>query len=151
VPDLAGSELSKLRGEPLATRLAEWDEHEAVRAIAAVCETVRAGAVSSAHDIAEGGLATAVAECCLAGGLGAQIDAPPAEDPERHLFGEAPGGFVLSGPRAALQSLGERVDVLVCGQVGGDRLTITMAPTRIDLSLDSLRQAHESGLAPFFV
>ena len=151
VPDLAGSELSKLRGEPLATRLAEWDEHEAVRAIAAVCETVRAGAVSSAHDIAEGGLATAVAECCLAGGLGAKIDAPPAEDPERHLFGEAPGGFVLSGPRAALQSLGERVDVLVCGQVGGDRLTITMAPTRIDLSLDSLRQAHESGLAPFFV
>ena len=32
---------------------------------------VRAGALRSAHDIAEGGLAVALAECCLAGGLGA--------------------------------------------------------------------------------
>jgi phosphoribosylformylglycinamidine synthase subunit PurL len=150
VPDLAGSELSKLRGEPLATRLARWDEDQVAGAIAAVREAVRAGALSSAHDIAEGGLATAVAECCLAGALGARIEAPPSQDPERNLFGEAPGRFVLSGPRATLEALRERLDVEVCGQVGGDRLTITMAPARIDLPLDSLREAHESGLSPLF-
>ena len=33
---------------------------------------VRAGALRSAHDVAEGGLAVALAECCLAGGLGAR-------------------------------------------------------------------------------
>jgi phosphoribosylformylglycinamidine synthase subunit PurL len=150
VPDLAGSELSKLRGEPLATRLARWDEDQVAGAIAAVREAVRAGALSSAHDIAEGGLATAVAECCLAGALGARIEAPPSQDPEPNLFGEAPGRFVLSGPRATLEALRERLDVEVCGQVGGDRLTITMAPARIDLPLDSLREAHESGLSPLF-
>jgi phosphoribosylformylglycinamidine synthase subunit PurL len=150
VPDLAGSELSKLRGEPLATRLARWDEDQVAGAIAAVREAVRAGALSSAHDIAEGGLATAVAECCLAGALGARIEAPPSQDPERNLFGEAPGRFVLSGPRATLETLRERLDVEICGQVGGDRLAITMTPARIDLPLDSLREAHESGLSPLF-
>ena len=40
---------------------------------AAVREAVRAGSLSSAHDIAEGGLAVALAECCLAGGLGARV------------------------------------------------------------------------------
>ena len=31
------------------------------------------GALTSAHDIAEGGLAVALAECCLAGGIGATV------------------------------------------------------------------------------
>ena len=39
-------------------------------------EAVRAGALSSAHDIAEGGLAVALAECCLVGGVGAQVELP---------------------------------------------------------------------------
>jgi phosphoribosylformylglycinamidine synthase subunit PurL len=149
VPDMAGSELSKLRGEPLASRLAPWDEHEVASAIAAVREAVRAGSLSSAHDIAEGGIATAVAECCLAAGLGARIEAPATGDPERDLFGEVAGRFVLSGPRAALEALGERVGLELCGEVGGDRLTIATPAATIDVPLDSLRRAHESGLASF--
>jgi phosphoribosylformylglycinamidine synthase len=150
-PDLAGSELSKLRGQPLPSRLAPWDQHAVADAVAAVRDAVRARAVSSAHDVAEGGVATAVAECCLATGLGARIEAPRSQNPDRDLFGEVPGRFVLSGPRPALEALGERVALEVCGEVGGDRLTITMAPARIDLSLDTLREAHESGLARFLV
>ena len=50
------------------------DRHRARRASQrAIRDAVRAGALSSAHDIAEGGLATALAECCLAGGLGAEV------------------------------------------------------------------------------
>ncbi|MFL5821308.1 MAG: phosphoribosylformylglycinamidine synthase subunit PurL [Solirubrobacteraceae bacterium] len=148
--DLAGSELSRLRGEPLADRLGEWEAEKVAEAIADVREAVRSGALSSAHDVAEGGFAVAAAECCLAGGLGARIDAGPSDDPDRDLFGEGPGGFVVSGSRAALEALARRIDVTVCGRVGGDRLTITMAPARLDLPLDSLRRAHESGLATFF-
>ncbi|HKG17780.1 MAG TPA: phosphoribosylformylglycinamidine synthase subunit PurL [Solirubrobacteraceae bacterium] len=149
-PDLAGSELSKLRGEPLPGRLPEWHGQEVAGTIAAVREAVRSGGLSSAHDVAEGGLAAAVAECCLAGALGARVELPPSHDPERDLFGEAPGRFVVSGSSPALEALRGRVPLEFCGRVGGDRLTITSPPARVELSLDALRQAHESGLARFF-
>ena len=65
----------------------------------AVRSRVRSGAFRSAHDIAEGGVAVALAECAIAGGLGATVDLPTGLDP----FGEAPGrGFIVSGPRDAL-------------------------------------------------
>ena len=58
---------------------------------AAVREAVRAGRSASAHDIAEGGLAVALAECCLAGGRGRRglADAPRSraehdDGPVRH-------------------------------------------------------------------
>jgi phosphoribosylformylglycinamidine synthase len=95
---------------------------------------VRSGALHSAHDIAEGGLAVALAECCLAGGLGALIDMPGGFD----LFGEAPGrAFVVSGSPDAL------ADFSVIGQVGGGSLEIT---GRLKVPLSGLRAAHDSGL-----
>ncbi len=72
---------------------------------------VRAGALSSAHDIAEGGLAVALAECCLAGGLGAEVELGPqlsGDGPFAALFGEGAGGFVVSGPADALDGLAAR-------------------------------------------
>src|SRR3954465_2535287 len=64
-PDLHGSELAKLGGAELAQGLADLEVDSIVEAIATVRDAVRAGTLSSAHDIAEGGLAVAVAECCL--------------------------------------------------------------------------------------
>ena len=87
-PSLAASELAKLRGEPLPDGLPEIDLDAVIAAQAAIRDAVRAGALSSAHDIAEGGLAVALAECCLAGRLGAELElAPPAErlDPRRSV------------------------------------------------------------------
>ena len=56
---------------------------------------VNTGAVRSAHDIAEGGFAVALAECCIAGGIGATVSVPEGAD----LFSEAPGrAFIVSGP-----------------------------------------------------
>jgi phosphoribosylformylglycinamidine synthase subunit PurL len=150
VPDLAGSELAKLCGEPLPDELLGADLPSLRGAVEAVRDAVRSGELSSAHDVAEGGFAVAMAECCLARGIGATIDTGPSDDPHRHLFGEGPGGFVLSGPRAALEKLSERLDLFVCGAVGGDRLRIEMAPALIDLALDELREVYESGLAGFF-
>jgi len=149
-PSLNGSELSKLRGEPLATALGEWEPAAVRQAIAAVREAVRAGAVSSAHDVAEGGFAVALAECCLAGGLGARIDTGPSEDPLCHLFGEGPGGFVLSGERGALEALADSgLEVCVCGEVGGDALDLRMGEVQIIATLDALRAAHGALAAAF--
>ena len=86
-------------------------------------DAVRAGELASAHDVAEGGFLVAVAESCLAGGIGATLDEWPDEDPLLWLFGECPGaGFVVSGPREAIDRLGERTPLTVFGTVGGESL-----------------------------
>jgi phosphoribosylformylglycinamidine synthase II len=150
-PSLEASELAKLRGEALPDGLAEF-EIEAVRAAqAAVREAVREGSLSSAHDIAEGGLAVALAECCLAGGLGAEIalgaDAAAQLGAlggvEVALFGEGPGGFLVSGEAGSLERLAERVALRRLGTVGGDSLAIEAAGEgAILVSLEDLSRAH---------
>jgi phosphoribosylformylglycinamidine synthase len=175
-PSPAASELAKLLGDPLPDGLPQIDV-EAVRAAQiAVCDAVRAGALSSAHDIAEGGLAVALAECCLAGGLGAEVElgedlweSIPRPASARAsgsgslasapallaaaLFGEGPGGFVVSGRADALRELGERVPVRTIGRVGDDLLTVVeagaTAGTMLALTLDELAGAH-AALARLF-
>ncbi len=146
-PSLGASELAKLRGEPLPEGLDPIDLPAVRAAQEAVREAVRAGALSSAHDVAEGGLLVAVAECCLAGGRGATLDLGPAagDDPLVSLFGEGPGGFVVSGPRAALDDLG----ALVVGTVGGDALSVTAGGAALSVDLGELRTAH-GALATLF-
>jgi phosphoribosylformylglycinamidine synthase subunit PurL len=114
-PSLAAGELAKLRGEALPDGLPAIGVGAVRATLERVRDAVRAGAVRSCHDVAEGGLLVAVAECCLAGGLGATLDLPEGE---AWLFGEAPGGFVVSGDRAELERLGGRL----LGVVGGDAL-----------------------------
>jgi len=119
---LGGSELAKLRGEELPHGLAQVDLAEARRTIDLVRRAVREGELASAHDVAEGGLAVALAECCLAGRIGASVSLPGLDRPLRTLFGEAPGRFVVSGSADALDALGDRA--LAIGIVGGDVLEI---------------------------
>jgi phosphoribosylformylglycinamidine synthase subunit PurL len=141
-PSLAGSELAKLRGEPLPDGLPEADPAVLRAALQAVRDAVRGGELRSAHDVAEGGVAVALAECCLAGGIGARADFEGDGDPERLLFGEAPGGFVVSGPRTALAALGDHASVTLLGEVGGDALVVG----RLTWSLTELQAARDGGL-----
>jgi len=151
-PRLEGSELAKLRGEPLPSSLGEIDVAAVRRAQDAVRDAVRAGDLASAHDMAEGGFLVAIAECCLAGGLGARIDMPAAAvepapgyaELEPYLFGEAVGGFVVSGERAAIDRLAERVPTDVLGTVGGDALDARLAGFELRLAVEDLDRAHGS-------
>jgi len=139
-PSLAGAELCKLRGAPLAAGLPACDVDAVRAAQAAVRAAVRAGAVASAHDVAEGGLAVALAECCVAGGRGATVDLGSGAD-EAALFGEGPGGFVVSGTADALAAIpGARV----IGTVGGDALELAGV---LRVAVAELATAHACGLA----
>jgi phosphoribosylformylglycinamidine (FGAM) synthase-like enzyme len=175
VPSLAASELAKLHGEALPDGLSEIDI-EAVRAAQiAVRDAVRAEALASAHDIAEGGAAVALAECCLGAGLGARVElgtsffretiplartgtgsvAPvprgrTATGIQAGLFGEGPGGFLVSGAEDALRALGEHTPVRAIGTVGGDRLWIAVGGEEtVSATLAELREAH-GALAELF-
>jgi len=148
-PSLAASELAKLRGEALPDGLPPIEIEQIIAGQEAIREAVREGLLSSAHDIAEGGFAVALAECCLAGGIGATVDLGSSEDPWTQLFGEGPGGFVVSGHPTAIAQLAERVRLDVFGAVGGDALHVTIADEQLDVPLDELREAHDA-LRRFF-
>ena len=148
-PSLAGSELAKLRGEPLAGRAARTPTSASCAPLhAAVRQAVRSGALRSAHDVAEGGLAVALAECCIAGGRGADVDRPRGRWPRRGgadlLFGEGPGAFVVSGtPRRCARSA-RAVDGR-SATVGGDALS---GLRRRWHELADVRVAELAGTAP---
>jgi phosphoribosylformylglycinamidine synthase len=150
MPSLAGSELAKLRGEALPDGLDPIDLAHCVRVLAAVRDAVRDGSLSSCHDVAEGGFLVALAESCLAGGIGAMLHTGGESGgwTDELLFGELPCGFVVSGPREALERLGERIPVDVFGTVGGDALVLD-EDAGLRWTLDELREAHAS-LAPLF-
>ncbi|HEX3510508.1 MAG TPA: phosphoribosylformylglycinamidine synthase subunit PurL [Solirubrobacteraceae bacterium] len=150
-PSLAASELAKLRGEPLPDGLPGFDLDALVAVIGAVATAVREGALASAHDLAEGGLAVALAECCIAGGHGARVVVDPGGVLETALFGECSGCFVVSGEAAALDELGDSVPLTNLGSVGGEELAIDPAGgDEIVLALADLQAAHGGGLARFF-
>ena len=136
---LSDSELSKLRGEVVAGPLPVVDMGSIKALHAAVRQAVRAGALSSAHDVAEGGVAVALAECALASGLGAEISGLSGEE---ELFGEGPGAFLVSGSAAALSAFGAAARVI--GTVGGDELTIEGV---LSVPLVDLERVHTTGLA----
>jgi phosphoribosylformylglycinamidine synthase II len=138
-PSLAASELAKLRGEAPEGELPAADLGELRAVHAAIRQAVRSGALRSAHDVAEGGLAVALAECCVAGGVGAEV---ALDTTEATLFGEGPGAFVVSGPRDAFGAFGAAVTLI--GVVGGDDLRIDGA---LSVPVEELAAAHEGGLA----
>jgi len=173
-PALAGSELEALRGV-LADALPPVDLGAHAQALAAVRTAMRSGALATAHDVSDGGLACALAECCLATGVGARVDLDPllgrlggteaglageaatggAEAAvEAALFGEAPGGFVVAGEPATIAALAaehgpERC--LTIGETGGSTLAIGTGPTaRLEVEVAAALEAFERGVADRF-
>jgi phosphoribosylformylglycinamidine synthase subunit PurL len=134
-PSRDGSELAKLHGRAPAGALPEKDVAEIRATHQQVRDGVNSGVFLSAHDIAEGGIAVALAECVISCGLGARVELPDGLD----LFGEDFGtAFIVSGTAEDLAGLE------IIGEVGGDALEIGGV---LDLPISGLTEAHASGLA----
>ncbi len=133
-PSLAGSELEKLMGDGPREPLPDTEAARVRDAQEKIRLGVRSQALHSAHDIAEGGLAVALAECCMAGGVGARVTLPDGVEP----FAEAPGqAFVVSGPAEQLTGFRQ------IGMVGGEALEIA---GQLKLPVSELRGAHDGAL-----
>ena len=146
-PSLQGSELAKLRGE-LGPGLPEIDAEVVVEAIIAVRDAARQPGLSAVHDASDGGIACALAECAIAGGVGLDVDlselagAPDREEPL--LFGESVGAFVIAGERRRLAAIAKEVGGAVVGSAGGDALRISCGEQRVEAGLDALASAWGS-------
>jgi len=74
-------------------------------------EAIAAGLVASAHDLADGGLAVAAAESCIASGLGADLLLPAGDGRlDRLLFGEGGARVLVSVSPAAQVAWQERLN-----------------------------------------
>jgi phosphoribosylformylglycinamidine synthase II len=150
-PALEGSELAKLRGR-LAEVLPPLDLAAHADALVRVRAAVRTGELPTAHDVSEGGLACALAESCITGGFGARVSLAPLLPPaaaegaarEAALFGEAPGGVIVAGPREVVEALD---GAIVLGEVGGDSLDVEGV---LSVPLSELRTAHEDSIPSAF-
>jgi len=120
------------------------------RALVAI---IRAGLVESAHDCSDGGLAVALVESALPGGVGLSVRLPGQQVAlEFMLFGEDAGRVVLSCdpihlPRIkqVAEEYGVFADVL--GETGSGRVEITVdGKSVISASIAELREAYEGAL-----
>jgi phosphoribosylformylglycinamidine synthase len=89
---------------------------------------IAGGHVTAVHDLSDGGLAVALAEMAMAGGVGATITATA---PQQHgfLFGEDQARYVLTAQSqdvAAIEAaaLAAGVPVQLIGLTGGEALTL---------------------------
>lgn len=111
-----------------------------------VLKAIGDGLISSAHDCSEGGLAVALAESAMAGGLGANVDFIAACSPAAALFAETQSRVIVSLPGTNLGELREiadadRIECTVLGKVVGDYLKIALnGAVVVDVPISELEQ-----------
>jgi phosphoribosylformylglycinamidine synthase len=145
---LDGSEyLATLHGRVAGKPAIELDREVALQRL--VLDLIHERLLASAHDCSDGGLAIAVAESALRGGLGAAVE------PDLHggradaaLFAETQSRVLISAAPSRWADIERRaraaeVPVTRLGIVGGDRLQI--GP--VDVALDQASAAWENGLS----
>jgi phosphoribosylformylglycinamidine synthase len=146
VAGLAGSEFLQIvhgtvAGQPSLDIALERSVQQACR------DAIRAGLVSSAHDCSEGGLAVAVAESAIQGGIGAVIAGAVPDRWDAALFGESQSRIILSAPESSVARIKEvaaraGAPVVVIGRVGGNRLRFDAA---LDIALADADDAWRHG------
>ncbi len=104
---------------------------------------IAAGNVRACHDVSDGGLLVAMAEMCMASGIGARLSAGPRDIPGHAFwFGEDQGRYVLAVAEAApiiRAAEGAGLPALRIGHSGGRDLTLPDGGT---ISVEALRAAH---------
>ena len=136
--------LGREEGAPPAVDLAaEKRNGDFVRA------QIRAGLVSSCHDLSDGGLLVALAEMAMAGGIGATVALPGTLPAHALLFGEDQARYAFTAAQpddllAAARQAGVAAQIL--GKTGGDALTIRDIGA---ISVAELRRINEAWLPAY--
>jgi phosphoribosylformylglycinamidine synthase len=157
--ELGGSEYLKIvhghvRGEPPSLDL---DAERRLQLL--LVELSRTGALRSAHDASDGGIAVALAEACFADGTGAVVALPRGTDghePFGTLFGESASRAVISVAASDLDAViaqagAAGVPAAAIGRTGGDRLTIDIDGRHVvDAGIGELRLIWETAIERHF-
>lgn len=117
----------------------------------AVREMVHAGLAESAHDLSDGGLAVALAECSFGRqSVGAEIDLSSGLSPELLLFHEGPSRVLISTAEPErVEPIAARhgVEALRIGVTSEGRIAVrNRGAELIDASVEGLRKIFEGAL-----
>ena len=147
VDDLAGSEyLQRIHGRVEGSPKIDIDLEKRVQAL---CRgAIEQGLITSAHDCSEGGLAVALAECSIQGGIGFTGDIPVDGRWDVMLFGERQSRIVVGLPEGQWDALarlasGTNVPVVKLGYTGGDRFQLK---GQVDLPVSQISEVWNKGL-----
>ncbi|MEY4510264.1 MAG: hypothetical protein RLZZ450_2386 [Pseudomonadota bacterium] len=148
--NLAGSEFVAARESTLRGSILTLDLGAEVKLQRAVLELAREHLLSSAHDVSEGGLGVALAECCIAGRIGCSVELPKIADADdlHQLFHEEPSRILVSFPPEQRAKVQERCTALgvpfhFLGFVGGDTLEIE---DTLEVPVQVLAESHSRAL-----
>lgn len=113
---------------------------------------ITSGLVDTVHDLSDGGLAVALAEMAMAGGIGAALPEVPQGIPTHaYLFGEDQGRYLLAvdpetAPDLLYSASAQGIPAAVIGVTGNDHLTLPHGET---ISVAALRETHEGWLPAY--
>ena len=141
-----GSELQKMELGHVEGKLFDFDLQYEIDQQRLVSDLIHEGLLASAHDLAEGGLAIALAESAFAGKIGfnVQTDLAAAE-----LFAENQSRFLVTvtpANRAHFEAKTAGKATLL-GRVGGDRLKILTTDDMLDVDLTATKTSWKEALA----
>jgi phosphoribosylformylglycinamidine synthase len=145
--ECGGSVYYQLNNE-LGANLPKPDLEHFGAEIHAVSYVIQQGLALAAHDISEGGVATALAEMSLRNNTGIKVEIPGTLPLSKKLFGES-GGFILEVKRDKIADVKaifaeHRIECLVIGDTNkSGRLMMNGV---IDLPVSDARVAWENGL-----
>ncbi|KQO68855.1 phosphoribosylformylglycinamidine synthase subunit PurL [Methylobacterium sp. Leaf89] len=113
---------------------------------------ITSGLVDTVHDLSDGGLAVALAEMAMAGGIGAALpEVPQGLATHAYLFGEDQARYLLAvdpetAPDLLYSASAQGIPAAVIGVTGNDHLTLPHGET---ISVATLRETHEGWLPAY--
>jgi len=118
---------------------------------AAIRELIRLGLTRTAHDVAEGGLAVALAEMTFPYGVGATVEIREQDRPDALLFGEAPSRVLFTVGQARLHEATRLLEKAglpyrILGQTGGSELTVLLPRAQLHWGVNALKSAWQAPL-----
>ncbi|WP_449240279.1 phosphoribosylformylglycinamidine synthase subunit PurL [Desulfoscipio gibsoniae] len=136
-----------------STRVPQIDLAQFTTTLHGLHRTIKNGAILACHDISEGGLLAALAEMCLGGGLGAEVNVPAQERTDYFLFNETAGCFVVElADQAQIDELLADVPHIILGRTTANQnISVTRDNNSIfNLATAKLLQAWQKPMREVF-
>lgn len=146
--DINGSEYLKEVHQIIAGDAPFLDLDYEKRLHAVILKSNSYGLIRSAHDVSDGGISIALAECCISSGLGAIVKLKVDQRLDFTLFGEEQSRIIVTIKEAHLNQLihvikENKIDFEIIGRVQNDFLIIN---ANLKISITELRDIYTNEL-----
>jgi phosphoribosylformylglycinamidine synthase II len=146
--ELGGSEYIKVVHNTIAGNIPKLALKEVKSVITVLVELANRQLINSAHDISDGGLAVALAECCFVNEIGAEFNYQPNLRSDAALFGESKPMVIISFNKINNSQIIDlcqqyHLPTTPLGIIGGERIIINET---ISCPIVELKEIYEMAI-----